>query len=436
MADALPVALELACERRFPAWTLYARAFSGNRAHADYLVRKAVTGARKWPAPPATEAEVHAHVLSAIRASALHSLTMSKATPAGGILGLLREPGELESAERDAATCLRELPRAGRRSIERVLLRRPSWTLDKLAAHDGSSPDEVTATIESGLRSVAAGVRGKHCRVATRTQEGPSDENHPALEALLAYVQGALAADEARAVVAHSGSCVSCGDRLGTMMLLRAASTGALRLPRVPRGYRRAASVFLVFTLLTGGFFLVQEIMPNPWEEHATREAVPRWFSAFLYRSQDPWSASEIARGLSLVVEGKYEEAIETLEPLVQGGSLDAEAATYLGIARYLSGDSSRRTVRLLEKGTSSSRAGRLARWYLASVLLSRGDVDGATSHLSELAAVSDWFGRAAKALLETLEGARRPPGTLAAGGIHPDPGSRREKQSCEGCLR
>jgi Flp pilus assembly protein TadD len=155
-------------------------------------------------------------------------------------------------------------------------------------------------------------------------------------------------------------------------------------------------------------------MMPNPWKEHATRESVPRWFYAFLYRSPGP--RSEIARGLSLLVEGKYQEAIETLEPRAQGLVPDAEAASYLGIARYLSGDSSRRTLRLLESGTSSSRAGRIARWYLANALLTRGDVESATTHLTELATVRDWFGRAAKALLEKLQEAKKPAGTLVAG--------------------
>jgi hypothetical protein len=415
MADAISGALERACERRFPAWTLYARAFSGNRAHAEYLVRVAVTDARKSPAPHSTEAEVHAHVLSAIRSFALQSMNMPGATPAGSVLDLFREPSELASAERDVANRLRELPRAYRLLIDRALLRRPSWTLEKLAACEGSSRAALTATFESGLRSVAAFVRRKSGRPGARTERPPEGERHPALEALLAYVQGALAADEARALVSHGTTCASCGDRLGTMMLLRAASAEALRLPRVPRGYRRAAWVLLPVLSLTVGFLLVRQLMPNPWEAHATRETVPRWFSDFLYRNRNPESASELARGLSLLVEGKYEEATETLEPWVQGGSQNAEASTYLGIARYLSGDSSRRTLRLLHAGTSSSRVGRLARWYLANVLLSRGDVDEAAKHLTALAGVRDWFGRAAKALLEKLDEAKKPLGTLAA---------------------
>lgn len=414
MEDAISGALEVACERRFPAWTLYARTFSGNRAHADYLVQSAVRGARKSPARLATELQVHALVLSCIRSSALRSPTFSTSAPAGSVLRLLREPSELESAQRDAARRLRELPRADRRSIERVLLRRPSWSLEEIAAHDGVSSASVTAAIETGLHHVAAGVRRRSGELPRGTT-GFAAENHPALQELLAYVQGALGADEAPELVSHGVSCGPCGDRLGTMMLLRAATIERFRLPLIPRGARRALAGLIAVVLVTTGALVARRMMPNPWKEHATHESVPRWFYAFLYRPEGPGSASEIARGLSLLVEGRYVEAIEALEPWTQGDDSNAEAATYLGIACYLSGDVSRGTVRLLESGTSSSRAGRLARWYLANVLLTRGDLEGATAQLTELATVRDWFGRAAKALLEKLEEVKKPVGTMAA---------------------
>lgn len=410
MDDAISAPFEEACGRRFPAWTLYARALSGSRSHADYLVQKAVSGVSKEAAAPATEAEFHAHVLAFIRESALRSTSAS----ARSILGLFHThaPGELAAAQGRAAARLSELPRDHRRCIERVLLTRPAWSLEKLAAREGVTSSFAAATIESGLRAVAARVHGENRR---RNQTAES-EAHPRLDAHLAYVHGVLTGDEARSVVSHGGVCVACGDRLGTLMLLKAASVETLRLPRLPRGTRRTAAVLLVFGLLTGGFFLVHEMMPNPWEEHATHETVPGWFYSFLYRGEDARSTSEVARGLSLLVEGRFEEAIEALEPRASGRNPDPEAATYLGIARYLNGDSSRGTVRLLESGTSSSRSGRLARWYLASVLLSRGDVDGATVQLKELATVRDWFGRAAEALLEKLEQAKEPRDTLAAG--------------------
>jgi hypothetical protein len=416
MAAANASTLDFACRRRFPAWTLYARALSGNRAHADYFVEKALAGARKRSAASDTEAQVHALVLSSIRSHALRPTELPSTTPAAkrSILGLLHEPGpgELERAKREAAKRFSALPRAWRESIDRVLLRRPSWTLEKLAAHDVVAPRDVAADIENGIRAVAASL----LPVGSDLRESPGGgERHSALETLLAYVHGALTADEAHEVVSHGRACVACGNRLGTMMLLRAASVEGLRVPLLPRAHRRAARALLVVLSLGAGLFLLREAWPNPWKEHASHETVPRWFYEFLYRSQDPRRQSDIARGLSLLVEGKYEEAIATLEPLSQGSSPDTDATTYLGIARYLSGDTSRRTVRLLESGTSSPTVGRLARWYLASVLLSRGDLEGARSHLRALEELRDWFGRAAEALLEKIEEARKPAGTLAA---------------------
>lgn len=416
MADGSSSTLDIAYRRRLPAWTLYARALTGNRAHADHFVERAIAGARKGSAARATEAQVHALVLSSIRWHALRPKEFRSTRPESkerSILRLLHEPGygELERAQEDASKRLRDLPPAWRGSIDRVLLRRPSWTLEKLAAHDDASPSDVIANIENGIRCVAESVLSVDCQQG----ESVSDEPHCSLEFLLAYVHGTLTADEAREVIAHGRACVGCGNRLGTMMILRAASVEALRLPRVPRAHRRAAWVLLGALSLPAGFLLVREALPNPWKEHASDETVPRWFYEFLYRSQDPRSQSDVARGLSLVVEGRYEEAIAALEPLSQGRSPDAEALTYLGIARYLSGDSSRRTVRLLESGTSSPSVGRLARWYLASVLLSRGDLDDATAHLKALEEVRDWFGRAAKALLEKLEAAKNPAGAMQA---------------------
>ena len=64
--------------------------------------------------------------------------------------------------------------------------------------------------------------------------------------------------------------------------------------------------------------------------------------------------------------------------------------------------------MRLLKDGIDGRRAGRLSRWYLASVLLSRRDIDGARVHLKALTSTGDWFGRAATALLEKLDEASR----------------------------
>jgi len=72
----------------------------------------------------------------------------------------------------------------------------------------------------------------------------------------------------------------------------------------------------------------------------------------------------------------------------------------------YLTGDNSGRTVDLLETGTASARAGRISDWYLANVLLSRGDIDAARRRLRGLAFVGDWVGRQSQSLLDQLASA------------------------------
>ena len=63
-----------ASQRRFSAWTLYARAFVGNRADADDIVRKAVNRALRTSDDLRSERHAHERVLGAIRTEALELL--------------------------------------------------------------------------------------------------------------------------------------------------------------------------------------------------------------------------------------------------------------------------------------------------------------------------------------------------------------------------
>jgi hypothetical protein len=350
----------------------------------------------------ATEAEAHEYVLSSIRSGALRSL--EPASSSASVLDLVRE-GEaaVRAAEATAMGRLRQLPRAHRRTVERILFGRPAMSVESIARSEGVSARVVEARFDDALRQVAAGF-------GSSRDPARDGEPHLALPFLVAYVEGSLTGEQARDVAKHCHRCRSCGDRLGTLMLLRAAAGESVRVPLVSKSTVRAGAVALVLVTLAGGALVVDGMLPNPWKDHATSETVPRWFYEFFQRS-DSWASGDSAAGLALLVEGRVDEAIERLEPVVREHPEDAEAASYLGVARFLSGDTSRGTVRLLELGTSSFRAGRLARWYLANVWLARGDVDSAIVHLEELAATGDWFGRSAKALLRKLEELKRAQG-------------------------
>lgn len=405
-----------ACKRRYSAWTLYARAFVGNRTDADDIVRRAINRTLQFSDDLTSERQAHDRVLGAIRSEALELLerrrraggagTAAAGTNAEGqghrtVLDLLtdeRSATDPRHAAEVATEMLRELPRSQRRALELLLLRRPSVTLQALARRRRTNVEDVATDIEEGLDLLAASLHA----VSERHYRG----GHPDLKALTAYIDGALSGDEARAVVNHCGECSECGDRLGTMMLLRSGAAKAALAPLVPRGVRVAALVMTLVVGLVGGVFLARALAPNPWAEHATADTVPRWFHDFLYGYRDGVGATDaaLAEGLDLLVRGEFQQAIDVLEPLIQDARRAPEASAYLGIARYLTGDVSRSTVALLEQGTSSSRAGRIADWYLANALLARGNVERARRRLTGLAFVGDWVGRRAQELLDLLD--------------------------------
>jgi tetratricopeptide (TPR) repeat protein len=300
-----------------------------------------------------------------------------------------------------AAEMVRELPAAQRRGLEMLLLRRPPLQLSDLARRRRLEAEQLHDEVAEGLDQVAASIR-----VAGRRRSGGA---HPGLKALAGYVDGALSGDEARAVIGHCRSCGACGDRLGTMMLLRTRTAKSAVAPRLTRGARLAALALALATGLAGGFLLARALAPNPWAQFATPETVPRWYHDFLYGYRQPGPGDlALAEGLDLLVEGRYAEAIARLEPLASRGPDAPEASAYLGIAHYLSGDVSRATIDLLAAGSASSRAGRISDWYLANALLRRGEIDASRARLRALAYVGDWVGRQAEALLDRLDGGER----------------------------
>ena len=416
-----------ACQRRYAAWTLYARAFAGSRADADDIVRQAVNRTLKLSDDLRSERQAHERVLAAIRTEALQLLERRRSrkvsrpaeegesggrqpTDVGGA-AVSPQPSVFEMLTAESSTTdprhvaevasemLQELPRKQRRAIEMLLLRRPSVSLHDVARKRRLEIDSVSEEIEEGLDLVAAALHA----VAPRRYEG----GHPDLKTLTGYVDGALTGDEARAIVGHCGECAGCGDRLGTMMLLRSGAAKAALAPRVPRLLRAAAVVVILVAGLTGGVFLARALAPNPWAVHASTESVPRWFHDFLYGYREQIGPRDLAlaEALDLLVRGEYDDAISRLEPLTEQPTREPEASAYLGIAMYLTGDNSGRTVDLLEAGTGSTRAGRISDWYLANVLLSRGDIDAARRRLRGLAFVGDWVGRQSQALLDQLAG-------------------------------
>ena len=133
--------------RRYPAWTLYARAFAGNRLDADVLVRDAL---RKTHGGAAR----HEDVLDAIRRQAL----------ARGASGLDAAPSALDALRQDARPAmesayrrLRRMPRPQRRAMELLFSRRPPLLLHQVADRLGEPIQMVEATVEAALRKLPRG---------------------------------------------------------------------------------------------------------------------------------------------------------------------------------------------------------------------------------------------------------------------------------------
>lgn len=147
-----------ASQRRYSAWTLYARAFVGNRADADDIVRKSVNRAAQASGDLRSERHAHERVLGAIRTEALELLktrqvSLSGDAPAAepptaqpSVLKLLTHrdsKADPRHVSEVAAEMLRELPRGQRRAIEMLLIRRPSLQLQDVARKRGQEVDST-----------------------------------------------------------------------------------------------------------------------------------------------------------------------------------------------------------------------------------------------------------------------------------------------------
>ena len=220
--------IEKACHRRYPACTLYARAFSGSRLEAENIVRRAVARTSHASEAPSSEADAHRRVLRSIRNSALSSIRPDTHS-APSVLDM-RDMRDSDPCSASTLTLdkLRDLTRWQRRAIALVFLRRPPLPLDEAARKLRTSRASIVSALERALNALAFAVR-RHAEPSTNPHE------HPSLEDLITYVSGALSGDEARAVAAHGRSCTQCGDRLGIMILLKASAAESAHFRFSPR---------------------------------------------------------------------------------------------------------------------------------------------------------------------------------------------------------
>jgi hypothetical protein len=246
-------------------------------------------------------------------------------------------------------------------------------------------------------------------------------EIHPGhidVERLLAFAHGEVVEPEAGEIRQHASACPECGDELAVMLALRIGPAGNIvPAPQVghdtmaPPDQRRlkallAASVVFVAvlgTLMMSGIFDTE--LPDV-AGLATTVPPDRVDLDFLFGQVVPASTVGTARaGFALIVDGRFEDAVRLLSPLNEARPGDDEVATGLGIALYLSDDSSVRAEWLLAQGGATRREdlSHYAKWYLGNLYLRRGDVAQATLVLEDISTESDFPGTWARQLLRRL---------------------------------
>jgi len=245
---------------------------------------------------------------------------------------------------------------------------------------------------------------------------------HFTLDDLRSFVRGHGPEGE-KLLLQHCRTCSECGDKLAGMLMLttRAASRGRAETAKHMWIAAVAASVILLAALAV---LLQTFVVDEPGVEEqlaalATTEPIPVFIVRFHLGSPTPMGNIPgvapieprlLAAGEKLAA-GDYAAAVRDLEQLRQDDPLSRLVAAYLGIARYLVGDDSARTGRLLEEGAATARTeddvASSCLWYLGNLLLRRGRTPEAIEVFQDLADLPSRPGRQSLEILQKIEAAR-----------------------------
>jgi hypothetical protein len=190
------------------------------------------------------------------------------------------------------------------------------------------------------------------------------------------------------------------------------------RLRQRSRRNRLMLAAMVVLIAGAGGLWMIIGLsagQPASLAELATEETLPESHLHLRFRAALPASSDlheyKLKAGMEALVAGDYPLAVETLTDLQNEHAESDEAAMYLGVALYLSGDDSDRTRALLARGVSAMHGltRRTAIWYLANSCLRSGDVDAAILLLQspDLHEYDTRYGRYSEELLQRLLDAR-----------------------------
>jgi hypothetical protein len=259
---------------------------------------------------------------------------------------------------------------------------------------------------------------------------------HVDIERLLEVAHGTAGGPETDAIVGHCLACRECGDLLWAMLALKLG--GKKRRSQRRRVALIAASIAVV-AALTGLLWWSAargggppaptaasdpalapapsiDAGPAPGLASLATTAPPdRKLLDFLFGDTPvtPTATNVPAEraGLELVITGRYPEAVELFRGQLAARPQDPRLSAFLGVARYLSGDTDPEVEAQLTRGAGASpeALARLSTWYLANHHLRRNDREAAEAFLRGLAAQEDEFGLAAARLLERLAANRIP---------------------------
>jgi hypothetical protein len=245
---------------------------------------------------------------------------------------------------------------------------------------------------------------------------------HPDIEELVDWARGLLSRRRHEEVRRHCDACPTCNMRLAKILVLRTDDRRRMRR-RARRVRQLQMAAVIVLLVGTGAVFLLSGYFSNPTAELAalaTTETIPESHVHMRFRRGLRASADlydyKLEAGMEALVQRDYRMASETLEELYGEHPESSEAAAYLGVALYLSGDDSGRTKSILAMGTQHMQPmiSRTATWFLANSRLRSGDVESAVELLRTLDPnrINDMYGRWSVDLLDRIQGIRdRQPG-------------------------
>lgn len=220
---------------------------------------------------------------------------------------------------------------------------------------------------------------------------------HPDAIELIHLARGTLPAERAAELREHCLECGPCGDQLAVVVLLRRGSGGRNR--RATRRWQVAAAAILLVGLGLVALFASLETGSTKAPRISREREVVDEYAALasdanllhpavvdLYERQYGEPVSErsperrLVQGLELLVQDRPAAAVEVLQEVWRARPNDPAVAGYLGIARYLDGDVSPATERLLVAATERAQRGMAFyfRWYTANLYLRRGNVAAA----------------------------------------------------------